>query len=561
MIRRIWLIFTLISLLYLGIFFRLFYWQILRAQELKVKALSQYAEKVVLQPSRGIITASDGSPLVLNQSSYLVYAEPHRIEDKVGFSRQIALVLRDIPETKILESISLPERRWVAIQRKISDSKKKELEKLKLKGLGFQASTMRLYPEASMAAHLLGFVGQDLAGNDTGYFGLEGYYNRELSGKAGFLLEERDGKGAPLLIGEGEKVEPENGRTLVLWLDRSIQFIIEKRLLEGLKTYGAMAGTVIVMDPKTGGILGMASFPNYDPFLYASFDEGLYKNPAVASSYEPGSTFKPLIIAAAMNEKRIDAHTTYNETGPVRIGEYTIRTWDDKYRNTMTMTDVLKYSSNVGMVFVSRQLGKSDLLKYIKAYGFGEKTNIDLEEELSPSLRPSATWKEIDCATASFGQGIAVTPLQLIRAMAALANEGRLMQPRVVKEFRDSSGKVVVVKPREIGQVVSKDTAILLKEMMVSSVKYGEAKWAAPKGYRIAGKTGTAQIPVAGHYDKDKTIASFVGYAPADNPVFVMLVILHEPKTSQWGSETAAPLFFQIAKDLFSYLGIPPTNN
>ncbi len=200
------------------------------------------------------------------------------------------------------------------------------------------------------------------------------------------------------------------------------------------------------------------------------------------------------------------------------------------------------------------------MLRYIKDYGFGEKTNIDLEEESSPELRSPESWTEIDYATSSFGQGIAVSPLQVVRAVGALANGGMLMEPHLVKEFHDSSGKVVKQKSKSVKQVISKDSAKEIKEMMIAAVKYGEAKWAAPKGYRIAGKTGTAQVPVSGHYDPDKTIASFVGFAPADDPKFVMLVIINQPKSSIWGSETAAPLFFQIAKDIFSYMGIPPSD-
>ncbi len=557
--QRLWIVFIGINLIYIGLFLRLLYWQVIHGKTLRTQAIAQYGKTIPLPSKRGSILASDGSPLVLNQPSYLVYADPFLIDNPHYFSRQIASVLPHLSETAIRDRIADPQKRWVPIARKVSSETKRSLEELGLKGLGFEESFMRFYPEASMAAHLLGFVGQDQDGKPEGYFGIEGYYDRELSGKDGVLIEERDAKGAPILFGESERVEPEHGRTLVLWLDRSIQFILEQRLLEGIERYGAEKGIVIAMDPKTGGILGMASFPNYDPSRYEEFSQDMYKNPAVAMTYEPGSIFKPLIMAAALDEKKISKHTTYEETGPIAIGIYRIKTWDDRYRNTVSMTDVLKYSSNVGMVFVMRQMGGQRMLSYIHAYGFGEKTNIDLQEEASGFLRTEREWKEIDYATASFGQGIAVTPLQLVRAVGAIANEGKLMEPHVVKELRDARGNTQTVRPKEVRRVISKETAKTVTEMMVESVKYGEAKWAAPKGYNIAGKTGTAQIPVDGHYDKDRTIASFIGLAPADDPAFVLLVILHEPKTSQWGSETAAPLFFKIAKDLFRYLGIPPS--
>ena len=246
-----------------------------------------------------------------------------------------------------------------------------------------------------------------------------------------------------------------------------------------------------------------------------------------------------------------------DENGPVNVGEYTVRTWNDEYHGTTTMTKILEHSSNVGMVYVGGKLGKEKLIGFLKQFGIGTPTGIDLEEESSPLLRPERDWSEIDLATASFGQGIAVTPIQMVRAVAALANGGALMEPHVVAQI-DDKGRSVSIKPKKVRQVISPTTSRIITEMMVAAVDNGEAKWAKPAGYRIAGKTGTAQIPVSGHYDKDKTIASFVGFAPADDPKFVMLVTLREPSTSPWGSETAAPLFFAIARDLFSYWGISP---
>jgi cell division protein FtsI/penicillin-binding protein 2 len=219
------------------------------------------------------------------------------------------------------------------------------------------------------------------------------------------------------------------------------------------------------------------------------------------------------------------------------------------------MTEALVHSDNVAMVFVAQRLGKEAFVKKIKEFGFGQKTGIDLQEEVSGDLRQQ--WNEVDLAVGAFGQGLAVTGMQMVKAVGAIANGGKLMEPQVV--YRVIGDKEVVIKPKVVGQAVSPETAEVIKEMMVAAVEEGEAKWAAPKGYRIAGKTGTSQIPIAGHYDTDKTIASFVGFAPADNPRFVMLTKLREPQTSPWGSETAAPLFFRIAKDLLLYWGIPPS--
>ncbi len=554
---RIWAVFSLLTILFFAIVLRLFYWQILEGDRLKREAASQYTAEFQLPALRGSILSSDGSPLVMNQAAYLVYAEPRRIENLPSFAAKVSEVIKN-EQADILTRISDPTRAWVPITHKLEASVADELKNLELKGLGLEKEPKRYYPEASMAAHILGFVGSDEHGRDTGYFGLEGYYDRELRGKEGQLILEQDAKGDPILVGDASRVGAEDGRTLTLWVDRSVQQIAERKLLEGIRKYGAKEGSVIVMDPKTGGIIAMATYPSYDPRDFVSFDKSLYKNPLVASSYEPGSTFKVLVMAAGIEEKLVTPTTKMEETGPITVGDYSIRTWDSKYRGTITMTEVLEHSSNVGMVFVANKLGSEKLVSFIRNFGFGELTGIDIEEEGAPQLREDKEWRDIDVATASFGQGIAVTPIQMVRAVAALANDGWLMEPRVVSKIQESKGRMIERKPKKLRQVVSPATARIITEMMVSAIDKGEAKWAKPKGYRIAGKTGTAQIPVAGHYDEKKTIASFVGFAPADNPKFTMLVTLREPTSSPWGSETAAPLFFAIAGDLFRYWGISP---
>jgi len=379
-----------------------------------------------------------------------------------------------------------------------------------------------------------------------------------LRGRDGKLTQEIDPAGNPILTGSRQTIPAEDGRDLVLYLDKTIQFIAEKNLKDGIKRYGAVGGTVVVMDPRTGGILAMASYPSYDPANFGDFPQEVYKNPAVSGSYEPGSTFKVLVMASAINEGIVKSDTVMDESGPVEIGGYTINTWNQKYHGKITMREVLDYSSNVGMVFVEKQMDKDLFLRYIESLGFGQSTGIDLQEETSPQLRPKNKWHEIDYATASFGQGIAVTPLQMVRAVSAIANGGKLLEPHVVKEIKLANGKTISVAPKVVKQVFKPETTSVMVEMMVSAVDNGETRRLKPVGFRIAGKTGTAQIPIAGHYDSEKTITSFVGFAPVDDPRFVMLVTLREPTASPWGSETAAPIFFAIAAELFSYLGISP---
>lgn len=409
-----------------------------------------------------------------------------------------------------------------------------------------------------MSAHLLGFVGEDEQGKQRGYFGLEGYYDNELKGKAGSTYFEQDALGRPIPLSKELEEKPFPGRSLFLNLDRSLQFIIEESLKKGLVKYQALSGLVLVMNPKNGAILGMASFPDYDPGNYYNFDSELFRNPAISSAFEPGSIFKVLVMAAGIDSGAIGAEEICTRcSGPRTIADYTIKTWNEKYYPDSSMTDVIVHSDNVGMVYVSEKLGRKRFYNYLEKFGFGEKTGIDLQGEIIPPLKKESDWLTIDLATASFGQGIAVTPIQVLTAISTIANKGWLYQPQVVKKIMEEH-ESLTIKPIRKSQVISEATAQAVTQMMVEAVEKGEAKWAKPSGYQIAGKTGTAQIPIAGHYDPEKTIASFVGFAPAQDPKFVMLVILREPKTSPWGSETAAPLWFEIAKEIFRLWKIPP---
>jgi cell division protein FtsI/penicillin-binding protein 2 len=315
---------------------------------------------------------------------------------------------------------------------------------------------------------------------------------------------------------------------------------------------------VIVANPQNGNILAMATYPNYNPSLFTEFSQDLFKNPSVGDTYEPGSTFKLITMAAALDLSLVSPQTKCDIcSGPRQISGFEISTWNKKYYPDSTMTEVIQHSDNIGMTFVSQKLGIDKFYEYIKKFGFGEKTKIDLQEESPGFVRDKDEWKQIDLATASFGQGIAVTPIQMVQAIGAIANGGKLISPRIVEKIVED-GKIKNVNETGSRQIISSKTSAQLTEMMVNAVEKGEAQAFVPKGYRIAGKTGTAQIPVSGHYDPNKTIASFIGFAPADKPSFVMLVRFTEPKSSVFGSETAAPTFFSIAKDILSYKAISP---
>ncbi len=557
--RRLRFLFSFFILLFFLIIYRLFYWQIIKQDTLEGAGDLQRTKTLEIPARRGEIYASDGSYLVANKRAYLVFAEPKKIKNHAQTNEILAQDL-GIPLASISAQLKDNSRLWVPIAHKISEVQKNKIMGKKLSGIGFAQEDIRYYPESSMAAHLLGFVGKDINGTDKGYFGIEGYYNRQLEGRPGLLREETDAQGLPILLGKNKRIAPENGRDLILNIDKSIQFIIEEKLKEGIEKYGAKGGWVIVMEPKSGAILSMASYPNYDPSSFQYFANNLYKNPVVAESYEPGSTFKTLVMAASINENKVKPQTKFIEDGPIEIGGYIIRTWNNKYSGKINTIGILERSSNVGMVKIGELLGQEKLLEYIKNIGVGDYTSIDLEDEEVPTLRPFDKWYDIDYATATFGQGIALTAVQMIRAVGALANDGKMMEPHVVKAIVEPDGQRIEIEPKKVKQIYSPETAHILSEMMVAAVDNGEARYSKPKGYRIAGKTGTAQIPIAGHYDSEKTIASFVGFAPASNPRFVMLTTIKEPTASPWGSETAAPLFFTIAQEIFNYYGIPPEN-
>lgn len=544
--------------LFLLIISRLFYWQVVRAQELNLLGQAQYGRQVSLPAERGEIKTSDGFSIAANKLSYLVFANPKEIQDKENILDVIAPLL-EVDKASISGQLYL-DRFWVPLKSHVEDKVRAKIEARKLPGIGFQEQSIRLYPEASMAANLLGFVGKDEKGEDKGYFGLEGYYDSQLKGKAGLAVIVHDAADRPILAKMNDKSYKVDGRDLLLHVDRTIQFILDRELKKGIEAYGAVGGMAIAMDPKTGGILALSSFPTYDPRSYQEYTDDLYKNPLISNTYEPGSTFKPIVMSAAIDAGLVKPDTKCDIcAGPVEIGGYEIRTWNNKYSENSTMTEVIQHSDNTGMVFVGRKLKLDGLLAAFKKFGIGEATGIDLQGEVVATVRPRAEWYPIDLATATFGQGITVTPVELLTAFSAIANEGKRMEPHVVAAMQTDDGKEIAIPPKVLSKPISSKTAKVMTEILVNAVDKGEAKWAKPKGYRIAGKTGTAQIPVEGHYDANKTITSFIGFAPADDPKFLMLVVIDRPTTSIYGSETAAPLFFKVAKQVLNYYGIAPT--
>lgn len=567
---RLKIIFALFVVGYLSLIFRLFSWQVISGSQLAQQARGQYQSTRTVSASRGSILASDGSALAARGESWLIFASlPEIKESAKSIANSLApIFVNDTSDRKkLLEEVAriedLLERRevvWVPIKHRLGLEEKDKIEFLGITGIGFEPEETRIYPEASLSAHLLGFVGKDHSGQDVGYFGLEGNYDPILKGKSGFVGSEKDASGIPILLGSNHEVEATSGVDLLTHIDKTVQYILETKLKDGIEKYGAKEGTVVLMNPENGAVLGMASFPSYDPANYWEEGNEYFKNPAVSDTFEPGSIFKVLVMAAALDTKVVEPGTICEIcSGPLKVDKYTIETWDKKYHPDSTMTEVIVNSDNVGMAYVGQKLGADKLYDYLNNFGIGKLSGIDLQGEATPPLREKGTWNIVDLATASFGQGVAVTPIQMVRGVSAIANGGYLVTPQVVdKLIKD--GWEEDIKPQKGEKVISKETADLITQMMVEAAKRGESKWTNLRGFKVAGKTGTAQVPIAGHYDEEKTIGSFVGFAPADKPKFVMLVTLREPSSSPWASETAAPLWYSIARELFTYFGIQPEN-
>ncbi len=566
---KVRLVYIFFSVLFLALIVRLFYWQVIKAKNLAKQARAQYQSGEKISASRGNILARDATWLAARGEAWKVYAWVPEVVDVnytadtlapffVGSDGGKSVLAEEAGRIK--SQLTRDDVSWVPLKSRVTGQVKESLEEMELPGIGFEPEETRVYPEASSAAHLLGFVGKDDEGEPTGYFGLEGYYDLPLSGKPGFLEREKDAVGVPIFTGTSLEISAIGGVDLQTHIDKAVQSNLDKKLLEGIEKYGAKGGSAIVMDPKSGAIFGGASFPSYEPSEYFNYGDEFFKDVNVSDSFEPGSIFKVLVMAAALDAGVVELDTKCDICGgPLKIDKYEIETWNRQYRADSTMTDVIVNSDNVGMAYVAQKLGADRLWDYLDKFGFGRETKVDLQGEIEGNLRRKGTWNEVDLATAGFGQGIAVTPMQMVKAVGAIANGGYEITPQVVDKLV-GLGWQEDIPPRTGPRILSDKAVSEIRVMMVAAAQHGESKWINIRGFKVAGKTGTAQIPIAGHYDEEKTNASFVGFAPADNPKFVMLVTLREPQSSPWASETAAPLWYSIAQDLFLRFGIQPEN-
>ncbi len=552
-IRLIGVIFTLGFAL---VSMRAFDLQVLQEKQWGERAEKQHQKVIPLTPQRGTIFDSNGEKLAVSIDVNSIYVEPRKLEDRSDATKKLAKVLG--LSKKTVTAKLKGNNNFVWLKRQIPPSQSDEVKALKLKGVGMIKEPRRFYPNSNVAAHLLGFTGLDPKGLE----GLELKYDKTVLGRGGYLVMERDALGRGLGSGTPQVQGATRGKDLYLTLDKNLQYIAERELAAGMKMTEAKAGTVVMMEPATGKVLAMASFPEYNPNAFFRHKPSQWRNRAICDSYEPGSTFKVILMAAALNEAVVSTSQKIDcENGKFRVGGKDIH--DHKKYQKLTPAEIIKYSSNIGSAKIGKMLERESFYRYIKNFGFGEQTGIDLPGEAVGLLRPSNKWFEVDLAAISFGQGLSVTPIQLTSAVASIANGGYLMEPYVVDRVVDSQGQVShQSQPRVIRKVIASDVAQTVSRMMeMTTEDGGTATNARVPGFRVAGKTGTAQKvdAVTGTYSVDKRVASFVGFLPAEDPRIVMLVSIDEPQKIVYGGLTAAPLFSRIASQAMQYLKVSPS--
>lgn len=534
---------------------RLFQKQVLEHSSYLAAAEDQYIIKKNLPAQRGKIYASDMFPLATNRQYFQILVVPRNIKNPDEVAGKLAPLL-NISKKDIFETINNDKSYIPPLKHGLTEEEGDKIASLKITGVIIMPESKRFYPEGELGAQTLGFVNN----LGEGQYGVEGFFNDQLKGFGGEISAEKDIKGRFFNI--GEKIEPKDGSDYVLTLDHNIQYKAEQILSAAVEKYQADSGFLGIMDPKTGAVLALAGTPSYDPNKFNEVVPGqqeVFNNSGIAAAWEPGSVFKPLIMAAAINEGKVQPETEGVFSNKVTVDSYEIHTSTDEAYGQETMTQVLENSDNVAMVWLSEQLGKETEYQYLKDYGFGRKTGIEMDTEATGSVLELKKWSNTQRATIAFGQGISVTPIQLMTAFSSIANGGKLMKPYIVSEIKDSSGHKDVTQTQEIKTVLKEDTANKLKEMLVSVVVNGHGKKAQVEGYEVAGKTGTAQIPKpGGGYYEDRHIGSFIGFAPARDPKFLMLVRLDQPKNVKWAEESAAPTFGQMADWLLGYYRISP---
>jgi stage V sporulation protein D (sporulation-specific penicillin-binding protein) len=514
---------TLLLTLYFSFFViigRLFYWQIIKGQELRLKNLSQTSKLEKIFPQEGHLLSTDNYPLSLDYHYYL--ASIYKPNLTTDFDTIINKINQIHPEfilenEKQIELFKKPNIKWVTFVSKFTQS---EYNQIKIDGLSFEEKNSRFYPEKELAVNLIK--------------NLENYYRRQIKGKVGFSFLSVDGTGRSILSKKNWQKPETDGDNLKLTINRQIQNILEQDLKEGIDQYQAESGSGIILKPETGEIIALASFPVSTESATEVF--------SISHLYEPGSIFKPLVMAMALDSQQINTDFVCQKCDqPRTFGQYTINNWDENFHPDSTLKDIIKNSDNIGMSFIIEKLGLPTFLKYFSNLKLDNKTGIDLiGESVSFSKK---YWSEIDLATASFGQGFAINEIQMIQAFNVLANHGNMIDSHLKKDISPS-----------VTNIFSKTTV----ENMIDILKYATNNGALapiiPKNLDVCAKSGTAQIAIGGKYNENETIGSYIGFSPCENPKFTMLITLHKPKLSAWGSSTAAPIWFKIAEKITTLL-------
>lgn len=529
----------------------------------RAEAQQRAYQKEPIPARRGAIYDSRGFLLAASDLCYDVYATPKDVPDVYAAAARLFPYLKMTQQEIVDLLLENQDASAVRLAHEVPRAEGEALSAMKqagtLPGIRIDQSPVRVYPAKTLAAHVLGFVNK--AGET--YYGLERWYDQLLRGKDGWQRAELDPFEDAIPISLAEYEPPQDGATLYLTIDRTAQFMVERELTHAITLSMALSGSALVLDVRTGAIVAMASWPSYDPNKFAeiaALNTDLFVNPAISNWYEPGSVFKIVTMAAGIDSGVITPDTPINDPGAIEVGGAVIINWDRKAHGVVDATTVLAKSLNVGVAQVAAMLGPERFYTYVKRFGFGQRTGVDLAGEAAGFVRTpeDANWTDSDLGTHSFGQGIAATPLQMVAAVAAIANDGWLMKPYVVQRIVKADQTEVIISPQRVRQVVKPETARQMTAMLVNVVER-EATQAQVVGYQVAGKSGTAQIPVTGGYDPEGTIASFCGFFPADDPRFVVLVILNRPKASEgWGSLVAAPAFARIVKQLAVIFEVPP---
>ncbi|MBI5303117.1 MAG: penicillin-binding protein 2 [Chloroflexi bacterium] len=540
---------------------RLFYWQIIEWDKLNALAIKQQTINTEIPPHRGSIRTSDGLLLAADRYLYSVrvtYKMTRDPQDQIKIAGELAAVLGQ-PIGTVVGKLQSDKPDWLArdVTAPVGEAIIALKEKYKLTNLEIETRLTRYYPAGALAGPVVGFVNVERKPSS----GVEASLHKELTGKPGKLNAVGDAMRDVIPFDVPANIAAEDGADITLTIDATMQRIVEMELANALRATRAASGSIIVLDPKTGAVLALAVLPSADlNAYYEPANQDRYKNTTVSALYEPGSVFKVITLAAALDARTVTPATVFEDIGYIDFGGAHIENHDKKAYGRVTLTDVMRHSLNVEAVKMSVGMGAERFYQYVRDFGFGSITRIELMPELAGDVKSpgDGIWRDVELATNAFGQGISATPLQMARAMAAVANQGKLMRPYIVKEARESSGRRNVVQSQSVRQVIRPETAQIVTRILADSILAESSNKALVPGYRVAGKTGTSQISGIGGYEKTGTVASFAGYLPADDPRFVILVKLDRPQTSEWGSQVASPVFAEVAKQLVALVGLPP---